>query len=679
MQRRELFQRRMWMQRGELGADMNGLLNRAVSVQDAILVGFWVGRFKKINVMKKLLNIIGVAVSLSLAAACTSDSGSSIFDDVDPDSGVVAPGSGSGSGSGSSSTSFKSGGSSSPTSVVASNATLSSFDIALNTSSLSETETVPADDEDYIENSEFSSTISIVYSGSSATVSGSVDGVEVTVDGADVLVNSSAKKVEYALSGTSSDGRFKLYSEKKFKLSLNSLNLTNNDGAPVNIQSGKRAFVVLSGTNTLKDGSSYNTADGEDEKGCLFSEGELLFSGSGTLNVTGNYKHGIVSDDYILFRPGNVINVTASNGHGLKANDAVTIAGGVLNVSVSGTAKKGISCDSIVVVKGGRTTILTSGGGEWDDEDSDVTASAGIKADYNFEMSGGELYVKSTGAGGKGISSDIDINISGGTLKVITTGKQYVYGSYDAKAKGIKADGNLNISGGEVWVRATGGEGSEGIESKNVMTISGGNVLVYTYDDALNAKSALNITGGNVYAYATNNDAIDSNGNLTISGGNVIASGSTSPEDGFDCDQSTFTINGGVLVGMGGGTSTPSTSSSQASLIYGGVSVNQNTYIAITSSSGANIFSVKVPRSYSGGTFLISAPGMTKGSSVTLKSGVTIKGGSDFCGLNSTGTVSDGSDVATITLSSTVNTQNYNGGMGGGVPGGGPGGGGFRP
>lgn len=620
--------------------------------------------------MKKIVNSIWITVIISLAAACSSESGSGFLDDPGGESGTV-PGSGGSSGSG---TSFKSGGSSSPATVAASNSNLSTFDVALNTSSLSETETVPSDDEDYIENSEFSSTIEVVYSGSSATVTGSVSGVDVTVNGADVEVNSSAKKVEYKLSGTSSDGRFKIYSEKKFKLSLNSLNLANTDGAPINIQSGKRAFVVLSGTNILTDGSSYNTTDGEDEKGCLFSEGELLFSGSGTLNVTGNYKHGIASDDYILFRPGNVINVTASKGHGLKANDAVTIAGGVLNISVSGTAKKGISCDSIVVVKGGRTTILTSGGGEWDDEDQDATACSGIKADNNFEMSDGELYIKSTGAGGKGISSDTDINISGGTVKVITTGKQYVYGNYDSKAKGIKADGNLNISGGEVWVRTTGGEGSEGIESKAVMTISGGNTLIHSYDDALNAKSALNITGGNIYAYATNNDAIDSNGPLNISGGNIIASGSTSPEDGFDCDQSNFTITGGVLIGMGGGTSTPSNASTQASLIYGQANISANTYIAITNASGNNLLSVKVPRSYSGGTLLISAPGMTRGGSIILKSGVSIKGGTDFCGLNSTGTVSDGTDVATISLSSIVTTQNYNGGMGGGgFPGGVPG------
>lgn len=73
---------------------------------------------------------------------------------------------------------------------------------------------------------------------------------------------------------------------------------------------------------------------------------------------------------------------------------------------------------------------------------------------------------------------------------------------------------------------------------------------------------------------------------------------------------------------------------------------------------------------------LISAPGMTKGSTYSLKSAVTISGGTDFMGLNSDGTVSNGSTVASVSLSSQVTTVNYNGGMGGGgVPGGNPPGG----
>ena len=618
----------------------------------------------------KSFKFIWAAVILSLAVSCSGDGGS-LSDMGDPGSDPV-PG---GSGSGSSGSGFTSGGSSSPTTLLFASNALTTFDVALNTSALSESETVPTDDEDYVENSEFSNTIEIAFSGNSATVTGSASGVEITQNGAKVTVNSTAKKVAYVLSGTSTDGQFKIYSEKKFKLTLNSLTLSNTDGAPINIQSGKRAFVVLTGTNTLTDGSSYTTPTGEDQKACLFSEGQIIFSGSGTLNVTSNYKHGICSDDYLRFRPGNVINVTTAKGNGLKANDGVYIEGGVLNVSVSGTAKKGISSDSLVVVNGGRTTILTSGGGEWDSSENDVTAAAGIKADDIFKMTGGELLIKSTGVGGKGISTDLEATISGGTIKIITTGKKYEYGSYDSSPKGIKADGNLTINGGTVMVRATGGEGSEGIESKAVMTLSGGNILSYCYDDAFNAKSQIVISGGNIYAYSTNNDGIDSNGTLTITGGNVIASGSTAPEDGFDCDQNIFTISGGVLIGLGGGTSTPATTSSQASLIYGNANLTANTYVALVNASGANVISFRVPRTYSGACMLISAPGMTKGSTYTLKSAVTVSGGTDFMGLNSDGTVSNGSTVSSISLSSQVTTINYSGGGpggGGGVP---PGGG----
>ena len=153
------------------------------------------------------------------------------------------------------------------------------------------------DDEydDFIENSSFASSIQIAYANGLATVTGSVSGVTVTTNGAHVTVNASVAGVEYVLSGSASNGSFKVYSDKKFKLTLAGVSLTNDSGAAINIQSGKRVFVeVKTDTeNYLADASSYSTVTGEDEKGCFFSEGQLIFSGTGALTVTGNYKHGI--------------------------------------------------------------------------------------------------------------------------------------------------------------------------------------------------------------------------------------------------------------------------------------------------------------------------------------------------------------------------------------------------
>ncbi len=564
------------------------------------------------------------------------------------------------------------------------------FDIALDRTALSEEETVPTDEtaddyEDYLENNTFTNEVQITFNGNTASVSGEIDGVTVNVDNADVTVNSIVKNVCLTVKGTTSDGFLKIYSEKKFELKLDGVSITNPDGAALNIQSKKRGYIVLADntTNTLTDGTVYSDAtDDEDMKACLFSEGKMLFSGNGSLDVYANCKAGIRSDDYVMFRPGVNIYVNATAGNGIKANDAIYIKGGVINVETSAAASKGLSSDGLVMIDGGRTTVITSGAGALDDDGTDVSGCAGVKADSIFVMNGGELLCKSTGAGGKGISCDQTITVNGGTVKVITTGSQYVYGKYDTSAKGVKSDGAMYINGGTCMVRCTGGENSEGIESKSTMNISGGNVMVYSYDDALNSSGAMNISGGNIFALGTNNDGIDSNSTISVSGGVVVACGTTVPEAGFDCDENTFAVTGGTLIGIGGTTSTPTQSATtQPVVVLGGSSISSGQYITVADSNGDNILSFNVPRSYSqqGYTLLVSSPEMEKGSSYVFSTGATVSGGSDFCGYVTDATVSGGSALATVSLSSIITTYNYSGGQNGGQNGGGGQPGGGRP
>ncbi len=411
--------------------------------------------------MKKNLNLIIMAAIL-LCAACSS--GDDLLDDYTES---IANGS-----TGSSSTSS---GSSSTTT----NSDLSSLDVTIDSSELSETETIPTDDEDYVENYSATQTIYITYNGSSASYEGSVSGVSIAISGADVTVTSTTAGVNYVLCGSSSEGSFKVASSdnnKKFELTLAGLTLNNSDGPAINIQAGKRVYVVLKDgtTNSLSDGTSYASST-EDQKGTLFSEGQLLFSGSGRLNVSANTKAGIASDDYILVRPNTNIYVNATQGNGIKSNDGIDIRGGVINVAVSGVAAKGLSTDGYYTQSGGRVTAITTGSSEYDSDEKDVSGSAGLKADSIITINGGQLLVKSTGAGGKGISSDQAIIINNGTVKAVTTGKTYTYSSsLDSKPKGIKADGNLQINGGAIMVKASGGEGA-------TIKISNGSTEVASY------------------------------------------------------------------------------------------------------------------------------------------------------------------------------------------------------
>ncbi|MGI6223564.1 MAG: carbohydrate-binding domain-containing protein [Prevotella sp.] len=536
---------------------------------------------------------------------------------------------------------------------------VTTFDVALDTTSLDETVQVDASDEDYIENSTFADTIYVNFASSGATVTGNDDGyVTASVTDNDVVItNNSSNNICYVLSGSTSDGFFKLYSSKKQAIMLNGVSITNPDGAAINNQSSKRTFIVLASdkSNYLTDGTSYSDAtDDEDMKATLFSEGQLIFSGDGYLQVDANCKAGIRSDDYVRIMPLTNIYVDASAGNGIRGNDAVTVTGGVVNVNITGTACKGLSSDGEILIEGGRTTVLTSGGYEWDDDDEDYSACAGLKADSVVNVTAGELYLKSSGIGGKGISSDGDINISDGTVKIITTGTGYESGDYSTSPKGIKADGNVNISGGQIQVRCSN---SEGIESKALMNISSGLVEVYSYDDGLNSTSDLTISGGYVYIHTTNNDAVDANGNLYINGGTVIAEGASGAECGLDAAEGySIYINGGTVVSLGGSLGEVSSSSQQASVT---ASVSSGQTIALLSGTTC-LLGYTVPSGNST-ALMISCPSLSSGSTYTLLKGCTLSGGTAFYSLT-TGCTASGGSSTSLTASTSVGNS-----MGGGM------------
>ena len=556
-------------------------------------------------------------------------------------------------------------------SKVTSNGDITTFNVDINKASLSETLSVDENDDDYIENTSFASTITVTFSTSgAATVEGDDSGI-IKINGNDVIAtNETGKVIKYVLTGTTNDGFFKLYSTKKQAIVLNGVKITNPDGAAINNQSKKRTFIVLEeGTNNyLADGTKYTDAvDDEDMKACFFSEGQLIFSGKGYLEVDGNCKAGIRSDDYVRILPQTNIFVDSSSGNGIRGNDAVIITGGVININVTGTADKGISTDGYFQVDGGRTTILTSGGYEYDEDDADYTACAGVKADSLITINNGILNIKSTGTGGKGLNCDDKININGGEIHIITTGKRQKDNSGSVSPKGIKADGDITIKGGYIQVRCSGtGDGTEGIESKGELTIDGGTIESYCYDDAINCAGNLNINNGYLYARSTNNDGIDANMNLYINGGVVIAEGAGGAECGIDAaERYTAYINGGTVIAVGGGMQEISSQSKQASIA---VSASTGLTIGLVSGSTA-ILGYTTPSSNTGNSLLISSPSLKSGSTYTLRAGSTLSGGSKFYNLQTGCTIGSGSQSVDVTASNSIS-----GSMGGGgFPGGGGG------
>ena len=174
------------------------------------------------------------------------------------------------------------------------------------------------------------------------------DSLEVAITGAEVVVKCrKLQEIDYVLQGASDDGCFKLYGVKKYNLYLNGVDLAN--ASAINSQCGKRGriFVVDGTVNRISDSGSYTFTTGEDEKGALFSEGQLIFEGSsGELIVNGNYKHAICSDDYIEVR-GGILRVPAAVGDGIHVNDSIIILGG--NVELA-SGDDGMDCEIVNIV-----------------------------------------------------------------------------------------------------------------------------------------------------------------------------------------------------------------------------------------------------------------------------------------------------------------------------------------
>ena len=515
------------------------------------------------------------------------------------------------------------------------------------------------DEEDQVDSTTFSRTISITFSDNGgATVTGDENGI-VTVSGNQVTVDNTPtkEKVKYVLSGSTSNGFLKIYSNNKQALVLDGVRNCNPSGAAINNQGKKRCFVVVNGQNSLADGTSYTaTPEGEDEKAAFFSEGQLIFSGEGSLEVKATGKAGITSDDYLNFLDGPAISVYSTAGHGVRGKDAVYVNGGKLDVQTSAHMKKGITSDSLVVFNGGITTIAVSGGVAYDEDDAEYKSSAGVKADQCFVISAGTLTVTNSGQGGKGITGDAAAYFQGGTVDVTVTGSNYGKNTGDSKsAKGIKFDGDIYISGGSISSKASN---HEGIESKGKIEITGGTVFAQSKDDAVNSALMTAITGGEVCAYSTGNDGIDTNGNCFLEGGLVYAIGSGSPEVAVDANTEggyKLYVNGGTLFAVGG--------------LENGASLSQNCYQASSWSRSAwysltvgdAVCAFKTPSS--GGNGLV----VSGASQPALKSGVNISGGTQiFNGMGVVdGTVSGGADVSLSAYSG------GNGGPGGGNPWGG--------
>lgn len=256
-----------------------------------------------------------------------------------------------------------------------------------------------------------SSATKITLSGDSASVSGSGAAAE----GSTVTISTAGT---YIVSGKLTDGSITVTTSEndKVQIVLNGVKIACSSGPAIDVQSADKCFITLAeGTqNSLSDGSAFTS---EDANACIYATCDLTINGSGSLDVSGNYRHGVFSkDDLVVY--GGSINVSAVedglNGKGGQAGEAPSDLGqapdaqggmerGGQAPGGQGGAPGASDSNCLIQINGGKVALDSQGDG--------------VDSNGNVEINGGTLLVNGPSSDGDGaFDYDGEATISGGTV-----------------------------------------------------------------------------------------------------------------------------------------------------------------------------------------------------------------------------------------------------------------------
>ncbi|PWM49217.1 MAG: hypothetical protein DBX56_02895 [Coriobacteriia bacterium] len=297
-----------------------------------------------------------------------------------------------------------------------------------------------------------SSATKITLSGDSASVSGS----GAVAEGSTVTISTAGT---YIVSGNLTDGSITVTTSEndKVQIVLNGVKIACSSGPAIDIQSADKCFITLAeGTqNSLSDGSAFAS---EDANACIYATCDLTINGSGLLDVSGNYRHGVFSkDDLVVY--GGSINVSAVED-GLNGKDSVKIGAGDISIDSGADGVK--SSKSTNPEKG---FVYVSGGSLSIDAEDD-----GIQAKTHLCMAGGSIEID---AADDALHSDLEGALNGG-LTSVRSGDD----AFHCETK-------LEVNDGSFVAEAC----SEGYEAEQVV-VNGGDTNICALDDAMNASAA---------------------------------------------------------------------------------------------------------------------------------------------------------------------------------------------
>ena len=503
----------------------------------------------------------------------------------------------------------------------------------------------------------------------------SIDGNGAVADGNTLLIVQSGI---YSLSGTLDDGRIIVNAKKQdVVLILDGVNVTCSNSSPLYIYKAASVTLLLNGTteNVFTDGTSYDytldycEASEEEPNACIYSKGDLIIRGTGSLKVNANYNSGIICKDTLKII-NTTVDVTAKN-HGINGKDSLTVQNSTVKVSAGGDALRstqdkdptlgwaqfvdsniyleaqgdGVQVETGITIDNCSMSI-TAGGGALNTADG---SQKGLKCAQGYiTVNSGTIVIDSAD---DSFHAAGDINLNGGTIS-LATGDDAVH-----------ADGCIYVADGVITIP----DSHEGLEAA-LIEISGGEIYIVADDDGINASggndlsgygnkfvsdgSYLGITGGYIYINAQG-DGIDSNGDIYMSGGTLIISGPTSSMDGAIDYNGDFHIDGGMLfaAGAAGMAEAPDNMTINTISVTFDSALEAGTYISISGGGKEFVFQVEKRTE----NIVFASPELETGVEYTVSYGGKYSGDTKDL-VCSGGSYSGGKTLASVTLTEGLNS-----------------------
>ena len=224
-----------------------------------------------------------------------------------------------------------------------------------------------------------------------------------------------------------------------------------------------------------------------------------------------------------------VANVASEAGKGIKSDMDIVIAGGILDITTSGNAyydtsdadtssAAALKSDRNIVINDGTLNLSSSGSG-----------GKGINADVDLTINGGELRITTTGtryeynrnttSSPKGIKVDGDITINGGSIDINVSGRS-------EGSEGMESKSTITFNGGETTVAAY----DDGINATSAITINAGRIYTYgSNNDGMDSNGSITMNGGLVIGVGSNSPEtgvdVDRSDMWKINGGTMIGFG----------------------------------------------------------------------------------------------------------------------------------------------------------